>query len=127
MNIELNQLKAAELYLTRKQGTAFPEGNRDNANRFYPAGRDAEVMADVREPTRAYPWSYFTACLSIKHCAAYFNTDAASVRKASKKGLLTVRKLIDQAEGRTQPSIAAPMEDDFDPSFFAPEPLSTFI
>lgn len=127
MNIELNQLKAAELYLTRKQGTAFPEGNRDNASRFYPTGRDAEVMADVRALTRAYPWSYFTACLSIKHCAAYFNADAALVRKASKKGLLTVRQLIDQAEGRVRPTLPAPMVDDFDPSFFAPEPLSTFI
>lgn len=98
---ELNILKAAHMYLSRQAGFSHPEGRRDNGSRFYPKGRDAEVMAPVRAPSRAYPWSYYKACLSLKHCAAYFDVeDLKAVRKAAKLGLLSLQTQIDQLEGR---------------------------
>jgi len=132
MKYDYTTLKAALMYLERQVGAAHPEGRKDNGGRFYPSGRDFEVLANVREPTRTYPWSYYKACLSIKHCSAYYEADAKAVRKAAKSGLLTVRELMRQAEGRPLPppptyQVAVEIPD---PSFFLPQlpvPVSTYI
>lgn len=73
-------LKGAQLYIQRYSKQSYVEGSFDNAKRFYPEGRDMEVMRDdVRSPSRSWPYSYMRACTSKEHCARYFNADADAV------------------------------------------------
>ena len=77
-------INATRTYLLRAQRIERPEGKADGAGRWYPAGRDAEVMADVRGPSVSFPLSYFTACQSIKHCAALHDADPKLVKRLAK-------------------------------------------
>lgn len=60
---------AAILYVARQKRDDHPDGTFDDAKRWYPTGRDAEVMeAGLRSPSRAWPFSYMHACRSLGHC-----------------------------------------------------------
>ena len=94
MKFDINTLRAAELYLHRNKDFGRPEGEWKR-NGFYPTGRDWEVLADVRVPTRAFPNSYRNACNSLAHCARYHEaSDITAVRKATKLGLLELRRML---------------------------------
>jgi len=41
-------------------------GKTDNARRWYPMPEIAEYFRSIREPSRAWPWSYAKAALTIK-------------------------------------------------------------
>lgn len=79
------EFKAAHTYYNRETGKEYPQGNKDSGGRWYPKGRDAEVMADVRAPSRSHPFSYYKAAKSIKHCAALFDADLEVVKAIIKK------------------------------------------
>ena len=77
-------LKSAVKFLNRKNRNEDPEGEFDNGGRWYPEGKDAEVFDySHRSPSRAYPYSYLTACRTAEHCAKLYGADVHQVRKAS--------------------------------------------
>jgi hypothetical protein len=74
-NAAVNALQRYERRQTRGEN---PEGRLDGV-RWYPRGRDAEVMTQVRAPSRAWPWSYRDACRSLAHCERFENAEHADV------------------------------------------------
>lgn len=75
------EVAGARSYLYRKHHFERPEGRCDNGGRWYPKGRDEEVMGNVRAPSRSYPWSYYKAAFTVKHCAALHGVDDKRVRR----------------------------------------------
>ncbi len=71
-------VKALQRYERRQTRGENPEGRLDGV-RWYPLGRDAEVMTQVRAPSRAWPWSYRDACRSLAHCERFENAEHANV------------------------------------------------
>lgn len=73
---DLSKALAALIRYERRQSRKeHPAGSFDKAKRWYPAGRDEEVMLGGRSPTRSYPNSYNLACRSLAHCERYENAD----------------------------------------------------
>jgi len=60
----------ASIYEARRDRKAHPEGNTDNAGRWYPSEReDADGDgSSTRYPSRAWPWSYMLRCRTRQHC-----------------------------------------------------------
>lgn len=83
-------LEALRKYHARQNRAEHPEGHSDNGGRWYPKGRDADVLDDsVRSPSRAWPWSYMQACRSLSHCERLCGADHAMV--------LAVRRVLKRA------------------------------
>lgn len=56
------------LYEGRRDRLVNPDGTFDNAGRWYPSeAEDAGVSHTHRSPSRAWPYSYMTACRTRKH------------------------------------------------------------
>jgi hypothetical protein len=90
--VELTKaLNALARYDRRQARIERPEGKSDNGGRWYAHGRDADALANVREPSRSWPLSQLKACASLAHCERYEDADHATVlavRRALKaKGL----------------------------------------
>lgn len=68
-------LAALTRYERRQARWEHPEGSFDNAKRWYPSGRDEDVIDAGRCPSRAYPNSYNLACRSLAHCERYEEAD----------------------------------------------------
>lgn len=79
-----NVIAAARSYLYRQGRIENPVGSYDKSGRWYPEGKDEEVMAPVRSPSRSFPYSYLKAALTIKHCAALRDADEKEVRRVLK-------------------------------------------
>ncbi len=86
----LQQVEAAIEYLRRKNRISHPSGKCDNGGRWYPFGKDEQVMASVRAPSREWPWSYMHACRTVGHCARLYDIDEQELRgivRAINKGI----------------------------------------
>ena len=72
--LDSSQLKAivSTVYAARRDRCVHPEGRFDAAKRFYPSAReDADGDGTcVRNPSRAWPYSYLLRCRTRQHCAA---------------------------------------------------------
>lgn len=62
-------------YERRQARIEHPAGSFDKAKRWYPSGRDEEVIDAGRSPSRSYPNSYNAACRSLAHCERYDEAD----------------------------------------------------
>lgn len=72
---------AVKLYEDRQSRHAHPAGTFDKAGRWYPAAEETCSCCDaVREPSRAYPYSYMVHCRTSKHIEQLFNLPAGSIR-----------------------------------------------
>lgn len=79
-----------DLYQARKARLVHPEGTFDKGGRWYPSAREnGSVSATHRSPSRAWPYSYLTACRTRRHCAElaarqyeYFAACVAEAREA---------------------------------------------
>lgn len=75
---------AALEYLLRRNRFHHPAGSFDNAKRWYPSECE-NLNTDLhRTPSRSHPFSYMTACRSLKHCVALFCADSKLVNKIIK-------------------------------------------
>lgn len=66
---------ALRRYERRQARDEHPEGAFDKGGRWYPKGKDEEVMGSVRSPSRSFPNSYNLACRSLAHCERYEGAD----------------------------------------------------
>ena len=69
-------LMAAILFILRRDRDEHPCGQFDNAGRWYAKGRDYEVLARCRAPSRAFPWSQMSSCRTLRHCCRYYDIHA---------------------------------------------------
>ena len=64
----LQTQKIAIVYFALKERLIHPEGEFDKQGRWYPSDEEnCGVSRTHRSPSRAYPYSYMTACRSRKH------------------------------------------------------------
>jgi len=60
--------KIEKIYRDRKDRVAHPEGEFDGGGRFYPSEtEEQECCAEIRSPSRAYPYSLMVHCRTLKH------------------------------------------------------------
>jgi len=61
---------ATEIYAARKARMVHPEGRFDNAERWYPSGREQSGAGatNCRSPSRTWPFTYMVHCRTRKHC-----------------------------------------------------------
>lgn len=87
-------LAALVRYERRQARIEHPSGSFDKAKRWYPTGRDEEVIDAGRSPSRSYPNSYNLACRSLAHCERYQDADHQVVlrlkRELKKAGVKAV-------------------------------------
>lgn len=62
-------VRAAVRYILRRDRHEHPDGERDNAGRWYPAVSENLDTSRYRSPSRAWPWSYMLPCRTLAHCA----------------------------------------------------------
>jgi hypothetical protein len=56
---------AVEYYDTKGY---IPAGQSDKGSRWYPSDCErASCCSSIREPSRAFPWSYYKHCMTKKH------------------------------------------------------------
>ena len=78
-------LQALIKYARRQERSEHPDGAFDSARRWYPtAEEDCGVTRWARCPSRAFPFSYMSACRSLSHCEDLLDADNAVVLKAKK-------------------------------------------
>ena len=56
-------------------------GKTDGAKRWYPAPAIESYFRSIREPSRAWPWSYAKAALTLKF-AAWLRTNHPDIARA---------------------------------------------
>ena len=67
----------------RAEGREDPDGKRDEMGRWFPSAREEmPCCADVRAPTRAYPWSLHFHALTLGHVAMLEGVQAGALRSA---------------------------------------------
>ena len=59
----------AQQYIARKYRTEHPDGEFDNAGRWYPDEIEELDTSMYRSPSRAYKYSYMLACRTVEHVA----------------------------------------------------------
>jgi hypothetical protein len=71
MTDETKKIFIDKVFTARKNRTIHPDGHFDSVRRWVPTlAEDAEdITHRVRTPSRAWPYSYMTACRTRKHCA----------------------------------------------------------
>lgn len=75
--------QAAEEYINRRDRTSHPDGHTDRGGRWYPSDSECcHCCANVRTPSRSWPWSYMTHCRTIGHVANLYGVPVADVRRA---------------------------------------------
>jgi hypothetical protein len=71
---------------------AYPSGKSDNGGRWYPDPLERRACcAQIREPSRAWPWSLWHHCHTAKHVAYLYDLDPLALRRyitAKQKGEL---------------------------------------
>ncbi len=73
--------EAAEVVLRRQLRILRPAGKYDNAGRWTPSDDEwQECCASVRQPSRAYPFSYLSHCRTISHISRLHGVDTVALR-----------------------------------------------
>lgn len=72
-------------YERRQARIEHPSGSFDKAKRWYPSGRDEEVIDAGRSPSRSYPNSYNAACRSLAHCERFDEADHQTVLRLKRE------------------------------------------
>lgn len=77
------EIQAAIEYIKRQAGESHPDGDSDNADRWYPCKVEwCECCEGIRDPSRAWPDSLRKHCCSATHVATLFGASPSTVRKA---------------------------------------------
>ncbi|EKT4082951.1 hypothetical protein QEG29_001160 [Stenotrophomonas maltophilia] len=74
-------------YRRRQERAEHPTGHFDKAKRFYPDAAESPggiIQRTIREPSRAWPFSYMIACRSLTHCCYLESADVKHARLVMK-------------------------------------------
>lgn len=76
---------AVQMYIDRKNRNGHPEGEFDNAGRWYPAQHEQCACCKyIRQPSRAYPYSLMVHCRTAEHIAHLTSIDAKLIKKLAR-------------------------------------------
>ncbi|MCK9428979.1 MAG: hypothetical protein M0R17_03075 [Candidatus Omnitrophica bacterium] len=87
-NLDLNIVKATIEYIKLKERMIHPDGQFDNAQRWYPTDEQS-CCSRIRQPTRSYPYSLMTHCRTKLHVANCYNISEEDISCMLKKSNLT--------------------------------------
>jgi hypothetical protein len=88
--------EAVVIYLDRKYRAENPDGNFDNANRWYPSEAEKQPCCNsVRGPSRAHPFSYMVHCRTAKHVSALTGISESEIKKGARV-IEAVKKVMDK-------------------------------
>lgn len=73
--------RAAKLVLTRRNRDSNPEGYYDNSKWFPSVSERQLCCADIRDPSRKYPFSLLKHCSTITHVSRLLGVDSVALRK----------------------------------------------
>ena len=77
---------AVSTYIRRKNRDEHPEGEFDNGGRWYPDEIENLDTRHYRTPSRSFPYSYMTACRTLRHAVEDLEfLFAPSALRASKR------------------------------------------
>lgn len=77
--------KAAKLFVDRQNRDAHPNGEFDNAKRWYPSKDEkCECCENLRSPSRAYPYSLMVHCRTAKHIANLYDVPEKELKRLAK-------------------------------------------
>lgn len=78
-------IEAAEAFRARRDRVSHPQGEFDNAKRWYPHKNErCSCCAHIRSPSRTWPFSLMMHCRTAEHIAMLFDVDASDLRKAAR-------------------------------------------
>lgn len=81
-----NLRQAAKEYNNRKKRCTHPSGAFDRAGRWEPDDSEKQDCCDdVREPSRAYPYSLMVHCRTMEHVANLYDVDKADLQQQVRK------------------------------------------
>jgi hypothetical protein len=66
-NLPVKDKRIYDVYVLLRSRTIHPSGNFDSKGRWYSSNND---LIDVRQPSKAYPYSQMTACRTLKYVKA---------------------------------------------------------
>ena len=73
--------EAFQQYIARRDRLVHPDGNFDKGGRWYPSRSESQSCCRaIRQPSRAWPWSYMTHCRTKAHVANLYGVDPADFR-----------------------------------------------
>ncbi len=90
-----NALLAHCTHADRAAGRARPDGSCDRGGRWYPTdSEDADnYTRRTRTPSRSWPWSYYKAAFSLRHCEGIAGADHDAVLAVRRAGLAAAVEL----------------------------------
>lgn len=81
-----NLINAYNEYIKRQSRKSHPIGKFDNGNRWYPSEQEkCPCCANVRTPSRAWPYSYMTHCRTAEHVAHLYGVDAKDIKRLARQ------------------------------------------
>src|ERR1700740_2693187 len=73
-------------FMCRELRLHHPDGTFDEGGRFYPSAKEArDCCANIRTPSRAFPFSLMKHCRTAKHVAKLYGVTEKSVRAETEK------------------------------------------
>lgn len=67
MNKQISNEQVQAVYEAMRNRQIHPDGKFDNAGRWYPSEAECIGLANIRSPSRNWPYSYLVACRTRKH------------------------------------------------------------
>lgn len=62
-------------FVKKVQELYKPKGSTDRGGRWYPTNNETfECCGSIKSPSRAYPWTYYKHCFTIKHIKNYLKS-----------------------------------------------------
>ena len=76
---------AVRVYWDRRDRREHPEGQFDNAMRWYPSNEEQQTCCRaIRTPSRAYPYSLMVHCRTAQHVANLCGVETSELRRAAR-------------------------------------------
>ena len=73
-------------FVARELKLHHPNGTFDDGGRFYPSEQEwRDCCANIRQPSRAFPYSLMTHCRTAKHLAKLYGVGEAGLRAEAEK------------------------------------------
>lgn len=91
VNLSYNErlIKAAEVYVSRKQRDTHPDGEFDKGGRWYPSREETcSCCSSIRSPSRAYQYSLMVHCRTCEHIANLYGVSSLDIRRYLRKGIV---------------------------------------
>jgi hypothetical protein len=84
---------ALEMYRARQDRSQHPQGAFDKQGRWYPdANETRPCCANIRSPSRAFPYSLMVHCRSLEHIARLRSVNASELRSLERQDRQPARR-----------------------------------